>query len=199
MGRLSMFNLVSLDGFFAGPGGEIDWFRTDDEFERFAIEHTGRAQHLLFGRVTYELMASYWPTAEATAAEPEIAQLMNSLPKTVFSHTLREVTWENTRLVSDNAADVVARLKRETDGEIYLFGSADLAATLTEAGLFDEYRLILNPVVLGRGRPLFKDERPLDLRLLHERRFGNGNVLLTYEPLKSEEGRPTSDEAAQAT
>lgn len=189
MGRLSMFNLVSLDGFFAGPGGEIDWFQTDDEFERFAIEHTGQARHLLFGRVTYELMAGYWPTSEAAAAEPEIAHLMNTLPKTVFSRTLGEVTWEHTRLVSDGAEAEVARLKREIDGDIFLFGSADLAATLTAAGLFDEYRLIVNPVVLGSGRPLFKDERRLALRLVGERRFGNGNLLLTYEPLERSSGR----------
>jgi dihydrofolate reductase len=192
-----MFNLVSLDGFFAGPEGEIDWFRTDDEFERFAIEHTGRARHLLFGRVTYELMASYWPTPEAEAAEPEIARLMNALPKTVFSRTLREVGWENTRLVGGDAAGEVTRLKRETDGDIFLFGSADLAATLTEAGLFDEYRLIVNPVVLGRGKPLFRGDGPLDLRLLSERRFRNGNLLLTYEPLeRAGEGRLAGAQAA---
>ena len=197
MARLSMFNLVSLDGFFAGPGGEIDWFRTDDEFEQFAIEHTARARHLLFGRVTYELMAGYWPTTEAADTEPEIARLMNALPKTVFSRTLREVGWENSRLVHDGAVDEVARLKRETDGEIYLFGSADLAATLTEAGLFDQYRLIVNPVVLGRGKPLFKGERPLDLRLVSERRFGNGNLLLTYEPEKrAQDDRLAREQAA---
>ncbi|HJW74252.1 MAG TPA: dihydrofolate reductase family protein [Thermoleophilia bacterium] len=197
MGRLSMFNLVSLDGFFAGPGGEIDWFQTDDEFEQFAIEHTGQAQHLLFGRVTYELMASYWPTEEAAASEPEIARLMNTLPKTVFSRTLHEVTWENARLARDGAADEVARLKRETDGDIFLFGSADLAATLTAAGLLDEYRLIVNPVVLGRGKPLFRGDRRLDLRLTGERRFGNGNLLLTYEPTeKADEGRIAGHRAA---
>ena len=189
MGRLCMFNLVSLDGFFAGPEGEIDWFQTDEEFDQFAIEHTGQARHLLFGRVTYELMASYWPTDEAAANEPEIARLMNTLPKTVFSRTLREVTWENTRLLRDAAVEV-ARLKRETDGDLFLFGSADLAATLTEAGLFDEYRLIVNPVVLGRGKPLFKGDRLLQLRLLGERRFNNGNLLLTYVPLeRADEGR----------
>ena len=193
MGRLSMFNFVSLDGFFAGPEGEIDWFQTDDEFEQFAIAHTGQARHLLFGRITYELMASYWPTDEAAASEPEIARLMNSLPKTVFSRTLREVTWENTRLVREGAAEEVARLKRETDGDLFLFGSADLAATLTEAGLFDEYRLIVNPVVLGRGRPLFKGEGLLRLRLLSERRFDNGNLLLTYASLeRSQEERRRS-------
>ena len=196
MGRLSMFNLVSLDGFFAGPNGEIDWFQTDDEFDAFAIEHTGQAKHLLFGRVTYELMAGYWPTDEAAASEPKIAELMNSLPKTVFSRTLREVTWENTRLVRDDAAGEVARLKRETAGDLFLFGSADLAETLTAAGLFDEYRLIVNPVVLGTGRPLFKGDRRLDLRLTGERRFGNGNLLVTYEPAQRAQERRTAEDRA---
>jgi dihydrofolate reductase len=182
MGRLAMFNLVSLDGFFAGPDGEIDWFQTDDEFEAFAIEHTGQASGLVFGRVTYELMAGYWPTEQATRTEPEIAELMNTLPKTVFSRTLRDASWSNSRLVREDAAGEVARLKRETPGDLFLFGSADLAETLTDAGLFDEYRLIVNPIVLGRGRPLFRADRRLDLRLTGERRFGNGNVLLTYEP-----------------
>ena len=150
MGRLIMFNLVSLDGFFAGPNGEIDWFQTDDEFDHFAIEQTAQAKALVFGRVTYELMASFWPTDEAAASEPEIADLMNALPKTVFSRTLRSPG--RTRGWSDDAAGEIARLKRETVGDIYLFGSADLAETLTAAGLFDEYRVIVNPVVLGAAR-----------------------------------------------
>ena len=196
MGRLIMFNLVSLDGFFAGPNGEIDWFQTDDEFEDFSIEQTAQAKALVFGRVTYELMAGFWPTAEAAATEPAIADLMNGLPKTVFSRTLDEVTWANSRLVHDDAPGEVARLKRETAGDIYLFGSADLAQTLTAAALFDQYRVIVNPVVLGRGKPLFQGDRRLDLRLTAERRFDNGNLLLTYEPAEPAQEQRLSDERA---
>lgn len=182
MGRLIMFNLISLDGFFAGPDGDIDWFHTDDELEEFAIEQTRTAAALVFGRVTYELMAGYWPSEAALRDEPLIAEQMNGLPKTVFSRTLETVEWSNTKLAKGDAAGEMAGLKGRVDGDIFLFGSADLAATFTAAGLFDEYRLLVNPVVLGSGRPLFRGGERLDLRLVSSRAFAGGNVLLCYRP-----------------
>jgi dihydrofolate reductase len=182
MGKVISFNLMTLDGFFAGPHGEIDWHRVDDEFNEFAIEQLDTVGTLLFGRVTYELMVAYWPTPAALADDPLVADRMNRLPKIVASRTLSKVAWANTTLVRENIEGEVARA-RQSGKDMFLFGSADLAATLSRHGLIDEYRVIINPVVLGSGQPLFKDvEERLDLRLLRTRTFRNGNVLLYYEP-----------------
>jgi dihydrofolate reductase len=178
-----LFDMVSVDGFFEGPDHSIDWHNTDDEFNDFAAEQLDAAGGLLFGRVTYQLMAGYWPTPTAIEADPIIAGQMNGLAKYVFSGTLQDAPWANTTLVTGDAAAEVARLKQQPGRDLLLFGSADLAASLTAAGLINEYRLMVNPVVLGRGTPLFKAGRdPLALRLLSARPFGNGNVLLAYAP-----------------
>lgn len=182
MGRLILFDLVSLDGFFEAPGHDISWHSVDDEFDRLAIEQLDAAGCLVFGRVTYELMASFWPSEQGMREDPEVARRMNALPKVVFSRTLRSAGWENTRLAGGDAAAEMAALKGAVEKEIYLFGSADLAATFTAAGLIDEYRVIVNPIVLGAGTPLFKPGRRLDLRLIESRAYENGNVLLRYEP-----------------
>jgi dihydrofolate reductase len=189
MRKLILFNMATLDGFFAGPNGEIDWHRVDEEFNQFAIEQMANADALLFGRVTYEMMAGYWPTPAARADDPEVAGRMNDISKFVASRTLARADWENTRLINQDIAAAVAQLKQQPGKDMLLFGSANLAATLTQQRLIDEYRIMVNPVVLGRGKPLFEDVRePLALRLLRTRTFRNGNVLLSYEP----EARSTS-------
>jgi dihydrofolate reductase len=179
-----MFNLVSLDGFFSGPTGDIDWHNVDEEFNDFALQQLAEIGTLVFGRVTYELMASYWPTPEAKAADPQVAAAMNRIPKVVFSRTLRDASWEGTRVLRDVAE--VDALKRSSSQMLALFGSADLASSLTARAAIDEYRVMVNPIVLGSGKPLFKDQaRPLSLQLLRTRSFRNGNVLLSYRPKRS--------------
>jgi dihydrofolate reductase len=179
MRKLIMWNMVSLDGMFEAPGHEIDWFVFDDELERYILDTQPDAGTLLFGRRTYELMAGYWP-----AAEGDIATFMNSVEKVVFSTTLESAGWTNTRLVRENAPEEVSRLKQAPGGDIFIFGSADLVATLMPHGLIDEYRLGLNPVVLGRGTPLFKESpERLSMRLLEARPLGSGLVILHYEPV----------------
>jgi dihydrofolate reductase len=181
MRKIILFNMVSVDGLFEGPDGNIDWHRTDEEFNDFAIDQLNSAGGLLFGRLTYQLMASYWPNAGQD--DPDVAEKMNSLPKYVFSRTLQSADWENTRLVKDDAAAEVKRLKQEPGSDLFIFGSADLAAALTAQGLIDEYRLIINPVILGSGRPLFQyGQPPLKLKLVRTHTFKNGNVLLCYQP-----------------
>jgi dihydrofolate reductase len=176
--------LTSLDGYFEGPGHEIDWHNTDEEFQEFAIEQTGQAGILLFGRVTYEMMASYWPTKQAIESDPIVAGLMNSLPKIVFSRTLSKADWQNTRLVKTDFAKEIATLKAEPGKDLCILGSSDLAVSFLEAGLLDEVRILLNPIVLGEGKTLFKGiQNRLHLKLLKTRIFKNGNVLLTYQPL----------------
>jgi dihydrofolate reductase len=185
MRKMIFFMLTTLDGFYEGPNKEIDWHNVDEEFNEFAINQLNSVDVLLFGRVTYELMASYWPTPAATTNDPIVADKMNSLPKIVFSKTLASVEWQNTRLVKENIAEELAKLKQQPGKDLIIFGSSDLAVTFIQHGLIDEYRIMVNPVVLGNGKPLFKGIKDkLNLKLLGTKLFGSGNVLLYYQPDK---------------
>jgi len=185
MRKVFLFNMITLDGFFEGPNQDISWHHVDDEFNEFAIEQLNEIGTLLFGRVTYQGMASYWPTEFAIKDDSIVAGLMNSLPKLVFSKTLDKAEWNNSRLVKENAAEEVSKLKGQPGKDIAIFGSSDLAVTLAERGLIDEYRIIVNPVFLGSGTPLLKGIKDkLNLKLLKTRTFKSGNVLLYYEPDK---------------
>jgi dihydrofolate reductase len=185
MRNIILFNLVTLDGFFAGPNGEIDWHRVDDEFNTFAIEQMNTADGLIFGRVTYQMMESYWPTPTAMKDDPIVADKMNSIPKIVVSRTLQTAEWNNTRLVKENITEEFVKLKQQPGRDLFIFGSAGLAATLIQHDLIDEYRLIVNPVVLGSGIPLFQSIRePFHLKHVKTKTFLNGNVLLIYQPIK---------------
>ena len=181
MRRLIMFNLITLDGFFAGPNGEIDWHNVDDEFNEFAIGQLNSADGLLFGRITYRLMAGYWPTPDAAMQAPVVAARMNSISKTVVSRTLGSVEWSNTGLVKENVQEEIFKLKQQPGKDLLLLGSADLASALTNLRLVDEYRIMVNPVVLGKGKPLFTNiSDKLAFKLLATRVFHSGNVLLHY-------------------
>jgi dihydrofolate reductase len=185
MRKVFLFNMITLDGFFEGPNQDISWHNVDDEFNEFAIGQLKDVDTLLFGRVTYEGMASYWPTEFAVSNDPIVAGLMNSLPKIVFSKTLDKAEWNNSRLVKENAAEEVSKLKQQSGKDIAIFGSSALAVTLAESGLIDEYRIIVNPVFLGGGTPLLKGIKDkLNLKLLKARTFKSGNVLLYYTPEK---------------
>ena len=177
MGSLVMFNMVSLDGFFADKEGGIDWHTTDEEFNDFSIDQLASAGGLLFGRRTYELMAGYWPTATDDTA---VAAAMNSLPKWVFSRALHRAEWASTTLIREATPETIAAIKRGQDDDVMLFGSANLARSLIEQGAIDEFRLMVSPQVLGTGLPLFTAPIPLDLR--EARPFQSGNVLLRYTP-----------------
>jgi dihydrofolate reductase len=176
--RVIVSNLASLDGFFETPDKKLDWVVTDAEFFDYAKAMLRAADTLLFGRATYEHMASYWPTAPAD----EIAEKMNNLPKLVFSRTLQKVGWNNSMLAKENPPEEVSKLKKQAGKDMVVLGSATVASSLLQAGLVDEYRVILQPVLIGRGNPLFKDitER-IQLKLLSTRTFGSGVVLLSYQ------------------
>jgi len=183
MRKVLMFNMVSLDGFFEAPDGGIDWHRVDAEFNRFAAAQLDAVGTLLFGRKTYQLMAGYWPTALATGDDPLIAEKMNAKPKVVFSRTLKTAEWENTRLIGEAAFEALGALKGQPGGDLIVLGSAELCAGLLQVGLIDELRLMVNPVVLGGGRPMFAGgPGRVGLELLEARSFANGNVLLRYRP-----------------
>ena len=176
-----MWNVVTLDGYFEGAKPwDLDFHQTvyDKELEAFSIEQLGSAEMLIFGKNTYLGMADYWAKAEG---EPE-TPYMNKLPKIVCSTTLEKADWENTSIVRD-AASEIAKLKEQGDGNMFVFGSADLSQSLMKAGLFDEYRLCVAPVFLGTGKKLFSEGIPYQkLKLLQERRLQNGGVILMYAP-----------------
>lgn len=184
MNRLTVFNQVTLDGYFAGRDGDLGWAHRgeDDEWNAFLAGNAEQGGHLVFGRVTYEMMASYWPTPMASAADPVVARAMNALPKTVFSRTLKAPSWQNTQLATADPATEIRALKAGAERDLVILGSGSLVAQLASTGLIDLYQLIVNPVVLGEGWALFEGaRRRLDLRLADIRRFANGNVLLSYE------------------
>jgi dihydrofolate reductase len=180
MRKVIMWNMLTLDGFFEGPESwDIDWheYVWGDELEQFSLQQLKSVGALLFGRVTYEGMAAYW-----TSATGEIADFMNSIPKVVFSKTMERTDWNNSRLVKTSAEEEVARLKRQPGRDLFIFGSANLTASLTRQGLIDEYRLGLNPLVLGDGNPLFKQSPDrMKLKLLEARPLKSGVVILRYE------------------
>jgi dihydrofolate reductase len=180
MAQLIMWNLTSLDGLLEGRGRDISWHSDfwGEELDRLSIEQVSSAGALLFGRVTYELMASYWPRATG-----EVAGFMNALPKLVFSRRLTRSDWNNTRFYSTDAPGTVATLKREIEKDILLFGSADLSASLIPHGLIDEFRIGVAPLLLGGGTPLFKESQG-KLKLLDAKALSTGVVILRYAPAK---------------
>lgn len=147
--KLISCNMLSLDGLFEGPVHNIDWHRVDKEFNDFAVAQLHTAGVLVFGRATDELMASYWPTHQALADDPIVAGLMNNLPKLAVSRTLEKADWNNTRLVKEGPSEEIACLKPLPGKDMFLFGSADLAATLLRDGLIDEFRVMLTPRGFG--------------------------------------------------
>jgi dihydrofolate reductase len=176
---------MTLDGYFAGEGGDISWHNVDDEFQELAEQASNSGNTLLFGRVTYELMASYWPTPEAIKNDPIVAAGMNKAEKIVFSRTLDKVDWNNTRLVKDDMLAEVRRLKQQSGKDLTVLGSGSIVSQLAQNGLIDEYQILLNPVVIGKGKTMFEGIRDkLTLKLTKTRTFGNGNVLLHYVPAK---------------
>jgi len=182
MRKLIMWNLITLDGCFEGAKNwDLSWHERvwGEELERLSLEQLASADALLFGRVTYEGMAAYWQKEQG-----KVADYMNSLRKVVCSRTLETVDWNNTTLVRDDAAGEVARLKQQGNGNLFVFGSANLSKTLINEGLFDEYRIGIAPVIHGSGRPLFGDGLKLqELELIESRPLSNGCVILRYRGL----------------
>jgi dihydrofolate reductase len=187
MRRLTVFNLVTLDGYFAGKGGDISWHNVDKEFQELANAASNSGNTLLFGRVTYELMAGFWPTPEAIRTDPIVAAGMNKAEKIVFSRTLDKVEWNNTRLVKSDMIAEVRNLKQGSGKDLTVLGSGSIVSQLAQEGLIDEYQILLNPVVIGKGKTMFEGVRDrFSLRLTKTRVFGNGTILLQYEPVPAQ-------------
>lgn len=183
MRKLISFMVVTADGFTEGPEGEFDWPNVDEGFNDFAVSQLHDLGALLFGRVTYEGMASYWPTPMALEDNPVVTGLMNGKPKYVFSQTLSAADWSNTTLVGGDAGKAVAGLKEQDGHDLGVFGSSKLTVSLLEQGLVDELRVMVNPVLLGGGVSLFTGiEQRIPLALLRTTVFPSGNVFLVYRP-----------------
>ena len=190
MAKLVVFNQVSLDGYFTGERGDLSWAHTrkkDPEWAAFLAENAASGGTLLFGRVTYEMMVSYWPTPEAAKNDPVMAERMNSLPKVVFSRSLKKVDWNNTRLVTGDLADEIRTLKLNPDADLVILGSGTIVAQLAQQGLVDEYQLVVIPVVLGKGRTMFEGvSRKPTMKPTSSRTFRNGNLVVSYVPVGGE-------------
>jgi dihydrofolate reductase len=187
MRKVILSMIVTLDGFFAGPNGEIDWHYVDQEHNRHAVELLRSADALLFGRSTYQVMLSYWPTAPSS----EVADRMNSLPKIVFSRTLKHVEWKNSRLAGENIAEEISKMKREPGKDLLILGSAALVTCFMNLGLIDEYQILVNPIVLGGGKPLFNAlNQRHKLKLIKTKTRNSGVVELYYQPVAQETTGP---------
>jgi len=191
MRKIVFMMSVSLDGFFEGPDRELDWQLVDVELHQHFNEWLATAGAFLDGRVTYELMAGYWPTADqdpgASAPVIEFARIWRDMPKIVFSRTLEQAGW-NTTIVREVDPEEIQKLKAQPGGDLVVgggdlvVGGADLATAFRAHDLIDEYRIYVQPVLLGRGRPLFQpSDVTAHLRLAETRAFGNGVVLLRFE------------------
>lgn len=185
MRKVTVFNFVTLNGHFEGPKGDISWHRHGAQENEYSAENLKSGGTLLFGRVTYEMMASYWPTPIAIKNDPVVAEGMNNADKIVFSRTLKRAEWNNTRVVKDNIVEEIKKMKQMPGKDMTLLGSGSILAQFAEHGLIDEYEIMVDPVVIGDGTPIFKDiKHKLDLKLTMARTFSSGVVLLCYQPVE---------------
>ena len=185
MGKLIAFNSISLDGFFTDANSDMSWAHSavqDEEWNAYVAGNASGGGMLVFGRITYELMIKFWPTPAAAKAFPVVAERMNNGQKVVFSRTLTQASWNNTRLVKGNIVEEVRTMKKQPTG-MAILGSGSIIAQLTDERLIDEYQIVVIPIILGKGRTMFDGiKRRLNLKLTHSRTFGNGNVVLHYAP-----------------
>lgn len=193
MRNLSVFNFITLNGFYKGPSEDISWHHhgsEGSEENEFGKEGTQQDNIILFGRVTYEMMKNYWPTPMAKEQNPVMAEGMNRARKIVFSKKLKKTDpiatgWENTEVINEELVGYVKKLKRTATKDMVILGSGSITAQLTDAGLIDQYQFMIDPVALGSGITMFNGiKKKLDLELISSRTFNSGVVLLTYKPLE---------------
>lgn len=184
MRPLIVFNSVSLDGFFTGASGDLSWaHRQDAEWNSFMANNASGSGEFVFGRVTYEMMASFWPTPMAQQNFPVVAKAMNESPKIVFSRTLEKAPWNNTKLLKGDPVAEVRKMKQAPGPGLVIFGSGTIISELAQENLIDEYQIATCPVVIGKGRTMFETvERKLNFKLTKTRTFENGTVFACYQP-----------------
>jgi dihydrofolate reductase len=183
MRKLSVFDTTTLDGYFTDKNNDMSWAHraNDAEWNEFTAGNASGNGVLVFGRVTYDMMVSYWPTDAARKAMPQVAASMNKSQKIVFSRKLEKAEWNNTRLIKGDIIAETRKLKQESGPDMVILGSGSIVAQFAQAGLIDRYQLVIVPIALGAGRSLFEGvSRRLDFTLQDTRRFRNGNVVLSY-------------------
>jgi dihydrofolate reductase len=186
MRKLSAFNFLTLNGYFEGPAkGDISWHRHGGEEGEYSKESLKAGNMLLFGRVTYEMMAGYWPTPMAAQNDPIVAKGMNEANKLVFSRSLEKASWSNTTIVKGHICDEIRKIKQTPGPNMTILGSGSIITQFADEGLIDEYQFMIDPVAIGAGTPVFSYlKNKLDLTLISSRVFSSGVILVTYEPLK---------------
>jgi dihydrofolate reductase len=186
MRRVTVFNQISVDGYFTDASGDMSWaHKSDPEWDAFVSGNAQGGGELLFGRKTYQMMESFWPTPAAFEAFPVVAEQMNALPKVVYSRTLDKATWKNTTLVKEDPAADVRKRRQSSGRDMLIMGSGTIVSLLTQHGLIDEYQFVIDPIALGGGRSLFEGMKSrLELERTSCRTFDNGNVVVSYRPRK---------------
>ncbi|QEH39407.1 dihydrofolate reductase family protein [Chitinophaga sp. XS-30] len=185
MRKIISFMHISLDGFVAGPNGELDWAKVDDEIFDYVGKQTSAGDTAIYGRVTYQMMENYWPTAgdkpTATRHEIEHSKWYNKIQKVVLSKTMKDADLANTKFISGNLSDSINEVKQQAGNDILLFGSPTATHSLMQLNLIDGYWLFVNPIILGQGIPLFTDIKDkIKLKLLATRQFACGVTELNY-------------------
>jgi len=182
MRKLSTFTFISLDGYYKGENNDISWHKHGQEEGEFSAESLKAENTLLFGRVTYEMMAGFWPSPMAFESFPDTAEGMNKAEKIVFSKTLNSVDWKNTKLAKGDVIEEVKTLKASPGNDLTILGSGSIVTQLAEQGLIDEFQIMIDPVAIGAGKPLFKNiSQQLSLKLVNSRTFKSGVVLNSYQ------------------
>lgn len=193
MSKIGVFIHVTLDGFFAGPNDEIDWFKVikkDAEWEKHTYKESQSGNTLLFGATTYRMMKGFWPTPAGIQSDPDMAKAVNESPKIVVSNTLKSVedesNWKNVRILHDLDYNTITKLKEESSssGTITILGSGSIIQQLADMDFIDEYELVVVPIILGDGKYLFKDVKMTEMNLIEARSFKNGLVSLRYRPVR---------------
>lgn len=183
MRKLSAYNFLTLNGFFKGPNEDTSWHTHGEEEAKYSEEALAYENILLFGRRTYEMMASFWPTPQAKELFPKVAEGMNRAEKIVFSKSPFEPEWENTQVISGDIVEKIREIKKSPGKDMTILGSGTIISLFTDHGLIDEYQFMIDPVAIPDGTPVFKNiKQKLDLRLTYSKVFKSGVVLLNYQP-----------------
>jgi dihydrofolate reductase len=184
MRKVIVFNMISADGYFEGPNHELGWHNVDATFNDFAVPQLKEADTIVFGRQTYEMMYSFWSSEAALKDDPVVSTMMNDMDKIVFSKSLEKAEWKHTTLLGEDSITAFKARKEQSGKALLILGSSNLCVSLLESNLIDELRLMVNPVVLGKGNTLFAGlKEPKRLRLLDTQTFESGNILLRYVPV----------------
>jgi dihydrofolate reductase len=186
MRKLIVFNHISIDGYFTGENGDFRWAHSgndDPEYTAFVAANASGEGQLLFGRITYDLMAGYWSTPLAVQHDPVVAKGMNNMQKVVFSRTMEKPLWKNTKLIRTDIVSEIRKMKNEPGPGMVIMGSGSIISQLVQEHLIDEYQIMVNPVALGKGRTMFNGmDKMLSLKLINTRTFNNGKVFLCFQP-----------------